>query len=89
MQSTRKLEVNGSERKSRACTESHDSRQDDVFHEVVGRASTHRTRSWRSTRSFTTIKSNEMEPACVEKMKGTEKEVEMGTKDSNGLQINI
>ena len=35
-QSTRKLGVNGSERKSRACTESHDSRQDDVFHEVAG-----------------------------------------------------
>ena len=26
--------------------------------------------------------------ACVERMKGTEEEVEMGTKDSNGLQIN-
>ena len=37
-QSTRKLGDNGSERKSRACTESHDSRQDDEFHEVVGRA---------------------------------------------------
>ena len=33
-QSTRKLGVNGSERKSRACTESHDSSQDEVFHEV-------------------------------------------------------
>ena len=37
-QSTRKLGVNGSERKSRACAESHDSRQDDVFHDVAGRA---------------------------------------------------
>ena len=30
VQSTRKLGVNSSERKSRACTESHDSRHDDV-----------------------------------------------------------
>ena len=37
-QSMRKLGVSGSERKSRACTEGHDSRQDDVFHEVAGRA---------------------------------------------------
>ena len=37
-QSARKLGVNGSERKSRACTQSQDSRQDDVFHEVAGRA---------------------------------------------------
>ena len=28
------------ERKSRACTESHDSRQDEVFHEVAARAET-------------------------------------------------
>ena len=35
-QSTTKL--NGSERKSRACTESDDSRQDDMFREVAGRA---------------------------------------------------
>ena len=33
---------------------------DDVFHEVVGGAEAHRTRSWRSTGLFTTIKSNEM-----------------------------
>ena len=38
VQSTRKLGVNGSEKKSRACTESHDSGQDDVFHEVGRRA---------------------------------------------------
>ena len=49
-QSVRKLGVNGSERRSRACTESHDSGQDDVFHEVAGRAHTHCTRSWSSTR---------------------------------------
>ena len=50
-QSIRKLGVNGSERKSRACTKSHDSSQDDVFHEVrstareVGKV---RSRSQRS-----------------------------------------
>ena len=49
-QSTRKLGVNGSERKSRACVESHDSRQYDVFHKVAGRTYTHCTRSWRSTK---------------------------------------
>ena len=36
--------------------------KDDVFHEVAGRAQTHCTRSWRSTRPFTAIKSNEMKP---------------------------
>ena len=36
--------------------------KDDVFHEVAGRAWTHCTRSCRSTRPFTTIKSNEMKP---------------------------
>ena len=36
--------------------------EDDVFHEAAGRAWTHRTRSWRSTKLFTTIKSNEMMP---------------------------
>ena len=61
-QSIRKLGVDGSERKSRACTESHDSRRYDVFHEVARRAQTHCTRSWRSTRPFTTIKGNEMKP---------------------------
>ena len=44
-QSTRKLGVNGSERKSRA-----QRAKDDVFHEVAGRAETHCMRSWRSTR---------------------------------------
>ena len=58
----RLIKGNGSERKSRACTESHDSRHDDVFYEVAGSAWTHCTRSWRSTRQFTTIKSNEMKP---------------------------
>ena len=42
--------------------ESNDSMQDDVFREVAGRAQTHCTRSWRCSRPFTTIKSNEMKP---------------------------
>ena len=49
-------------RKSRACTKSHDSGKDDVFNEVAGRAWTHYTRSWKSTRPVTTIKSNETVP---------------------------
>ena len=36
--------------------------EDDVFHEVAGRAQTNCTINWRSTRPFTTIKSSEMKP---------------------------
>ena len=36
--------------------------KDNVFQEVAGRAWTHCTRNWRSTKLFTTIKSNEMMP---------------------------
>ena len=58
VQSTRKLGVNGSEESPERAQRA----KEDVFHEVAGRAQTHCTRSWRSTRLFTTINSNEMKP---------------------------
>ena len=73
--------VNGSDRKSRACIESHDSGQDDVFHEVAGRAWTHCTRSWRSARPFTTVKSNEM------KLMNLQEEVKKLEEQESGINV--
>ena len=65
-QSTRKLEsMVRKESRKRA-----QRAKDNVFHEVAGRAQAHCTGSWRSTKPFTTIKSNEMKPMNLQEEVG-------------------